>query len=91
MFGRKAREEEREREREARHERADAARQQYWKRRFELAKDEHETTRIYVEMRHDQLILRLEAFERRMGEQAQVLMWAICACCVVLVGLGWWR
>jgi hypothetical protein len=42
------------------HERA-----QYWKDRFAHAKDEHETTRVFIEYRNDLLFEWLNDFDRR--------------------------
>jgi phage-related minor tail protein len=46
-------------------ERRTRERAQYWKDRFDHAKGEHETTRIFIEYRNDLLLEWLNDFDRR--------------------------
>ena len=67
MFGRKAREQIMETENEEHiHERA-----LYWKRRFDEATDDHQTTRVFIEYRGELLFEWLGAFDRRLAEDAR--------------------
>ena len=92
-WGRKTREEE-ERRLQARKKEREQERLDLLRRRFEQAKgDEHATTRIYIDMRHDQMIDWLNEFDRRVAaeirQHARTLAGLLYAVIAILLFQSW--
>jgi len=69
---------------------------EYWKARFDQAKDGHETTQVCIDYRHHRLLESLRDFDQRIAKelrdharQLRQLRYAVYAMGVLIVVLHW--